>query len=75
MYNTMTKPPLQLFKNRAIENGKVCIDYNQRELNNVRSLKDIFSNNKKYFKKNLDEQRKGLLDTIILGKGLKLHPP
>ena len=45
----MLKPRLQLFKNRAIEYGIDWINYNQRELNNVRSLKEIVSNNKRYF--------------------------
>ena len=55
----MTKPRLELSKNRAIEYGKDWIDYNQRVLNNARSLKDIVSNNKRYFSKHHDKQRKG----------------
>ena len=73
-YNTMIKPLLELHKNRAIEYGKDWIDYNQRDLNNMRSLKDTVSNNKIYFNKRLDEQRKGLLDAMILGEGFKIHP-
>ena len=62
MYKTMIKPRVELFKNRGIEYGKDWIDCNQRGLNGVRSLKHIVSNNKRYFNKHLDEQRKGLLD-------------
>ena len=74
MYNTMIKPRLELFKKRAIESRKDWIDYNQRELNDMRSLKLIVSSNKIYFNAHLDEKRKGLLDAMILGKELKLHP-
>ena len=70
----MIKPRLELFKNRTIDNGKDWIDYNQKDLNDVRSPKDIVSFNKRYFNKHPDEQRKGLLDAMILGNGLKLHP-
>ena len=70
MYKTMIKPWLQLFNNIAIEYGKYRIDYYQRELNNVRSLKDIVLNNKRFFNKHLDEQRKGLLEVLILGNDL-----
>ena len=59
MYKTMIKPWLDLFKNREIGNGKDWIDYNQRKLNDVRSLKDIVSNNKRCFNKHIIEQRKG----------------
>jgi len=31
MYNTMIKPLLELFKNRAIEYGKDWIDYKQKK--------------------------------------------
>ena len=74
MCMTMIKHRLELFKNRAIKYGAYWINYNKRELNDMRSLIDIISINKRYFKKHLDEQRKGLLDAMSLGKGLKLHP-
>ena len=60
-------------KNRVIEYGRDWIYYNQRELNQVRSLKDIVSNDKRNFNNHPDEQRKGLLHAMILGKGLELH--
>ena len=41
MYNTMIKPRLELFKNKVIEYGRNWIDYNQRELNGVRSIQQI----------------------------------
>ena len=37
----MIKPQLELFKNRTIEHGKDRIDYKQRDLNDLISLKDI----------------------------------
>jgi len=74
IYITMIKSRLELSKNTAIEYGNNWINYNKRDLNYMRSLKDIVSNNKTYFSKYLDEQRKGLLDAKVLGKGLKLHP-
>ena len=44
---------------------KFWLDYNQRDLNDEKSLKDIVSNKKRYLYKHLDEQRRGLLDALI----------
>ena len=70
----MIKPRLELLKNRAIEHGKDWIDYNQRKFNDVKSLKDTNSNNKRCFNKHQDKQKKGSFDAMIFGKRLKLHP-
>ena len=43
IYSIMINPRLELFKNRVFEYGKDWIDYNQIELNDVKSLKDIVS--------------------------------